>query len=1050
METGKKRKTRTIVVTGGIIVALILVLGTLWTGQSARRDTERAARNVSLMYLNELAGRREQVVEDDLQDNIQKIQVALDLMTDGDLQDAEHLQEYQARMKKLYELEKFAFVDEDSLIYTSQGVRENIGDYPFDHTSLTGPEISIVNPESKDRKVVIAVPTDKYLNGRHLTVCFMEIDMQVMLDSMSLVVQNTDSTYCNIYTSEGIPLSDRVLAGSASENNLLDALTQAVFREGEGYSLEKVANDFAQGNRGEVSFSYGGEREMLSYVPVKGTDWMLTYLIRESVISSQINSVSNGIITRSIIQSLLTALVLVAMFAFIISQNRKNAQLRLEQETSEAENRARSQEMEQRIALQDQLLEKEKQRTQQENMIKALAADYWSVYYLDLDRDEGICYQAHEDLDHGFRADERFRYLESVTAYANAYVADAYRDEFLKFIQPDNVRAGLKDERVISFRYMVIRHGQEAYEMVKFAGVRHPEDREDHLVHAVGACFTNVDAETRAGLAQREALSEALKTAEQANKAKTAFLSSMSHEIRTPMNAIIGLDSLALNEPDISDKTREYLEKIGFSANHLLALINDILDMSRIESGRMTLKNEEFAFSRLIEQINTMFSSQCADKGLTYRCEVFGAPDDYYIGDNMKLRQVLINILGNAVKFTPEGGSVSFTAECTGRFDGKSALRFTIRDTGIGMSKEYLPHIFDTFSQEDSSTTTKYGSSGLGMAITKNIVEMMNGEISVESEKGKGTTFTVTVTLRDAEHLSVGEEEEEIRPGELNVLVIDDDLLACDHAKLVLEKVGISCETASSGAQAVEMVRLRHARRDPYRLILVDWKMPEMDGVETTRQIRAIVGNESAIIILTAYRWDDVYDEAVEAGVDSFLPKPLFASSIIEEFRGALQKKNALAGKKQEKADLNGRRILLAEDVAVNAEIMVMVLQMRGMEADHAENGRIAVEMFAAHPEGWYDAILMDMRMPEMDGLEATARIRAMDRSDAKTIPIIALTANAFDEDVQRSLQAGLNAHLSKPVDPADIYETLESLVPNVPRTAEEAGQTAQEKEKEV
>ena len=431
---------------------------------------------------------------------------------------------------------------------------------------------------------------------------------------------------------------------------------------------------------------------------------------------------------------------------------------------------------------------------------------------------------------------------------------------------------------------MVFRHGKESYEMVRFAGVRHPEDRDDHLVHAVGACFTNVDAETRQTIANNEALSNALEAAKEANKAKTAFLSNMSHEIRTPMNAIIGLDNIALNDPDISPKTREYLTKIGDSAEHLLSLINDILDMSRIESGRLILKNEEFQFSKLVEYINTMFSSQCSGKGLDYHCHINGHVDDFYIGDNMKLRQVLINILGNAVKFTPAGGSINLDIERTAQFDGKSTLRFVIRDTGIGMSKEFLPHIFDTFAQEDLSASNKYGSSGLGLAITKNIVEMMNGNISVESEKGKGSTFTVTVTLLDSARKGSGNNALEIKPHEMSVLIVDDDPVACEHAKLVLEKSGIASETVSSGREAIEMVKLRHARQNPYNLILVDWQMPEMDGIETTREIRKIVGNESAIIILTAYKWDDILDEAVQAGVDSFIAKPLFASKLLEEF----------------------------------------------------------------------------------------------------------------------------------------------------------------------
>lgn len=524
----------------------------------------------------------------------------------------------------------------------------------------------------------------------------------------------------------------------------------------------------------------------------------------------------------------------------------------------------------------------------------------------------------------------------------------------------------------------------------------------------------------------REALKDALAVAENANKAKTAFLANMSHEIRTPMNAIIGLDSIALADPGISDETRGHLEKIDSSAHHLLGIINDILDMSRIESGRMTIKSEEFSFAKMLAQVNTIISEQCSDKGLTYECRTVGDVRDRYIGDDMKLRQVLINILGNAVKFTPAGGSVTCTVEVTARYEGRSTLRFVIADTGIGMSEAYLPHVFDTFSQEDSSSTNRYGSTGLGMPITKSIVELMNGSIGVESEKGVGTTFTVTVTLLDSERVDA-DSMRELRPHDLTVLVIDDDEIACEHAQIVLGQVGVSCEKALSGSQGVEMATLRHVRREPYDLVLVDWQMPGMDGVETTRQIRAAVGDETPIIILTSYSWEDIADEAREAGVDTFVSKPLFADNVMDEFREAFERKNAQLVRKT--ADLEGRRVLLAEDMPVNAEIMVMVLSMRQMEVDLAENGRIAVDLFESHEAGYYDAILMDMRMPEMDGLDATRAIRSLGRSDAQAIPIIALTANAFDEDVQRSMQAGLNAHLSKPVDPNALFETLEELI---------------------
>ena len=1022
----KKNHTATIAVVGSLILAIILVAGTMWMGAHARQDTEEAVRSVSLLYLDELVGRRARVVEDNLQEKIQTIRVAIELMTEEDTRDKAHLEAYQSRMKQLYKLDKFAFVDTDGLIYTSTGTQDNIDEYEFDFRTLSEPEISIFNQGSADKRVIIAVPIHIPFRGKTLSVCFMAIDMQEMLTGVSMTTNTGNATFCNIYTESGVALTNSVLGGLAEEDNLLDAMRIAVLEP--PYSYDKFIQEFRSGTRGVVSFSFNGIRETLSYMPVSGTNWQLTYLIRESVIGERISSISEGTVRRSIVQSVMTVAVMLIMFGFIISQTKRNSKLLLQHETAETENRVKREELEHRLTLQEKLLNEERQREQQDKMITALAADYWSVYYLELDKDEGVCYQAHTDLDApGLAVGEHFKYLSAVTAYANQYITDLYREEFLRFVQPDSIREGLRRQRVISYTYMVRRHGKESYETVRFARVHHAGEGDGQTIDNVGACFVDVDAETRKTMEQQQTLSDALITAKEASKAKTAFLSNMSHEIRTPMNAIIGLDSIALNDPDVPPKTREYLEKIGASAEHMLGLINDILDMSRIESGRLVLKNEEFSFQKLLETINTMFSSQCQDKGLEYQCHINSEVNDYYIGDNMKLRQVLINILGNAVKFTPTGGKVELQVTRTAGFDGKSTLGFTISDTGIGMSKEYLPHIYDAFSQEDASTTNKYGSSGLGLAITKSIVEMMNGHIEVTSEKGVGTTFTVFVTLTDSDRTDMPEEE--IHPSEMTVLIVDDDPVACRHAQLVLEKAGIASETASSGKQAVDMVRLRHARMEPYNLILVDWKMPEMDGVETTRQIRAEIGHESAIIILTAYRWDDVLEEAVQAGVDSFLPKPLFATAVMEEFKSALKRKDIPAKKQQAKVELAGRHILLAEDMDVNAEIMLMVLQIREMKADRAENGKKAVELFAGHPEGYYDAILMDMRMPEMDGLDATRMIRGMDRADAKTIPIIALTANAFDEDVQRSMQAGLNAHLSKPVQPEHLYQILEELI---------------------
>ena len=696
------------------------------------------------------------------------------------------------------------------------------------------------------------------------------------------------------------------------------------------------------------------------------------------------------------------------------------------QKALDDEARAKQRELEEKLALQERLIKQERQQKELNSMITAMASDYRSVYHVDIDADDAVCYRADPGDPKQTPEGVHFPYRDRFSEYCELYVDKDYKEGFLHFIDPDNVRAVLATESIMAYRYLAHRNGEEYYEMLRMAGVRHPADRDDNIVHAVGLGFTVIDAEMRETLAKNHDLAEALSIAEDASKAKTAFLSNMSHEIRTPLNAIIGLDSIALNDSTISETTRDYLEKIGVSAHHLLGIINDILDMSRIESGRMVIKSEEFSFAKALSQVNTIISGQCKDKGLAYECRIKGNVEDYYIGDDMKLRQVMINILGNAVKFTPEGGSVSFTVEELARFDGRSVLRFIISDTGIGMSRDYLPRLFDPFTQEDSSSTSRYGSTGLGMPITKSIIELMNGHIDVESEKGKGTTFTVTITLLDSDRKAEADEGV-LNTHDMCVLVIDDDPIACDHAQLILGQVGISCEKALSGAEGLEMVKLRYARREPYNLILVDWKMPELDGVETTRLIRAEVGIETPIIILTSFSWDEIENEAREAGVDSFVAKPLFVGSVLDEFRETFKKKNERL--LNETADLEGRRILLAEDVAVNTEIMKMVLSMREMTVEHAENGKLAVDMFAGHEPGYYDAILMDMRMPVMDGLEATRTIRAMDRKDAKTIPIIAMTANAFDEDVQRSMQAGLNAHLSKPVEPEALFRTLESLI---------------------
>lgn len=464
-ENKRKKGIMPIIVIGSVIVAGILIIGTLLMGRQASNDTGIAVRNVSLLYLEELAGRREQVVESVLDDYISDIDIALGLMDKEDLQSVEKFQAYQTRMKQLYSLEKFAFVGLDGLIYTSRGTRTDIDEYDFDYNTLSEPEISVKNVNGDNKKVIIAVPVDRLsFQGDTLVACFVEIDMDNLLSVISLQ-SNNNTTFCNIYNKDGISLANMVLAGLASEDNLLTAMEHADFED--AYSIDKLREDFAEANKGVISFTYNDIKVTLYYVPVSGTDWMLTYLIRESVISEKINTISDRIITRSLVLSVMAAVILAGVFALVIVQSKKAAKLTLDKEISETENRVRQEELEEQLALQEELLDQEKLRTQQNNMITALASDYRSVYYIDLDSDDGICYQNDKSVDDGIKQGSHFHFASTFSEYAQKYVDESYRDGFLEFIKPDSIREKLANEVIISYRYLIIRDGKESYEMLR-------------------------------------------------------------------------------------------------------------------------------------------------------------------------------------------------------------------------------------------------------------------------------------------------------------------------------------------------------------------------------------------------------------------------------------------------------------------------------------------------------------------------------------------------------------------------------------------------------
>ena len=520
----------------------------------------------------------------------------------------------------------------------------------------------------------------------------------------------------------------------------------------------------------------------------------------------------------------------------------------------------------------------------------------------------------------------------------------------------------------------------------------------------------------------KEKMEAALIAAKQASSAKSNFLSRMSHEIRTPLNAIIGMDTIAAQSLGNPEKMADCISKIGISARYLLSLINDILDMSRIESGKMLLKNEKFMFKDFISNINTMIFGQTKAKGLDYECTISNTVAEAYIGDSMKLQQVLINILGNSVKFTQKG-KISFDVHPLSEHKGQPIVRFTVTDTGIGIREDFLENIFEPFEQGDSSSTTTFGGTGLGLAITKNIVNLMGGTIKVRSIVGTGSEFTIDVPLTIDASIKI-QPKLNFHFEKMRTLIVDDDLVVCEQANGVLRDIGMVGEWVTSGHEAIEKVRVNFEKNSFYDFILVDWKMPDMDGLETTRQIRKVVGPDVTIIIITAYDWESIEAEARAAGANMLISKPLLKTTLVSAFEKA---RGISENEQQSKInfDFTGKRVLVAEDNAINAEIAKALLESKHFTIELAENGLKALELYTQRPANYYDAILMDIRMPLMDGLQTTTNIRHWNKADAKSIPIIAMTANAFDEDVEKSKAAGMNAHLSKPIDQELMFTTL-------------------------
>lgn len=622
-------------------------------------------------------------------------------------------------------------------------------------------------------------------------------------------------------------------------------------------------------------------------------------------------------------------------------------------------------------------------------------------------------------------APEKGTYTELIEYLRTKYIKGEDGVDMAEVISPEYVCTHLtKEVPYLQFEYEIDMGGRK-WENISIICLNRKKGKPVHVLYAIQDVTALKEREQEIRLA----LKNTSEAAEAANRAKTDFLARMSHDIRTPMNAIMGMTAVAAMHLDDKDRLADCLSKITVSSRHLLALINDVLDMSKIESGKVSLSEEPFSMADMVDSVVTIIKDQIKAKNQTFRVHINDIPHENVIGDTLRLRQVFVNILGNAVKFTPEGGTIIFTIrECESHIHSMACYEFICEDNGMGMDKEFIKTIFDPFSRSKQSEGIE--GTGLGMPITRNIVRMMSGNIEVESELGVGSKFTVRLHLRIQEQ----GDEDTASLAQLRVLVADDDKSSCITTCEILDNIGMRANWVLSGEEAIEETVSAHKRGEDFAAVILDWKMPNKDGIQTAKEIKQNVGEDIPIIILSAYDWTEVEGKAREAGIHAFIEKPLFRSRLVYALKSALSDNRVskkLGTEELENAGFAGRRVLLVEDNELNMEIAQELLSFTGISVESAENGQIAVEKFKDSAQGYYDLIFMDIQMPVMNGYEATAAIRTCEHPDAKTIPIIAMTANAFSDDIWKSQEAGMNDHVAKPVEVSKLMEALNKWLPN-------------------
>jgi len=1005
----KVRQTITFAVWGGMFIAALLLVTTIWVSNGARVGTNQAVNRVSEFYLEELAGRRAQVVSEELKNNVAYMENTLNIMEASDLESQESLRTFLGKVKKLYDVDKFALVDENGIVYTQHSTTSGLSRYHFLSEELTEPVISTLNLYGARKQVVLAIPAEGIsFQGTEIKACFIQINIDEMLSSLTLQA-NGNETYCNLYHRSGESLTNEEFGNVRAGDNLFSVVIDADTAAEAGY--KQLREDFENGRQGQITFKYQGYQEDLCYVPVEGTNWMLAILIRDNVLSEQISSISSGMMTRGVIQIVITVLAMLVLFHVLAKQSRKHARILLEQEKEDG-NRIRA-----------AYAQIEREQAAMRNIQAAMGSGMWGIEFNEQAEITSCNWSETFRSMLGYHSEAEFpNRLESWSDLLHEEDKERSVEEFW---------ATVKDytgEKTYDVEYRLLTR-DAGWRWFHAAG--RLSRREDGSPVSFVGLFLDIDDEKKmeARLEKQTInLQDALAAAQHANRAKTTFLNNMSHDIRTPMNAIIGFTSLAAAHIDNTEQVQDYLSKITTSSNHLLSLINDVLDMSRIESGKVKIEEKETSLPEIMHDLKTIVQADITSKQLEFYIDTADVVNEHVLCDKLRLNQVLLNLLSNAMKFTKPGGIVSVRILQKGNApEGCASYEFQVKDTGIGMSKEFLEHVFEPFEREQTSTVSGIQGTGLGMAITKNIVDMMGGKISVDSEIGKGSTFHVELQFKTCS----GSVRQEVIP-ELNglrALVADDDFNTCSSVTKMLSTIGMRPDWTTSGKEAVLRTRLAEEQNDLYSAYIIDWLMPDMNGIEVVRRIRGIIGEETPIIILTAYDWSDIEEEARNAGVTAFCSKPIFLSELREVLESPFTNLGVEKDALEESISFEGKKILLVEDNELNQEIAVEILQEAGFVLDVADDGAVAVEKMKSAKPGQYDLILMDIQMPIMDGYEATGQIRGLEDPEIAGIPIIAMTANAFEEDKKAAADAGMNGHIAKPIDVSILLDVLGEIL---------------------